>query len=49
LAVIESQIWSTASDSPVHLVSLLTLIRITRGSPRYLAQYLDKVCNATCY
>jgi hypothetical protein len=49
LAVIESQIWSTASDSPVHLVSLLTLIRITRGSPRYLAQYLDKVCNATYY
>ncbi|KAK2439115.1 zinc finger CCCH domain-containing protein [Trifolium repens] len=45
LAVIESQIWSTASDSPVHLVSLLTLIRIMRGSPRYLAQYLDKVVN----
>lgn len=49
LTVIESQIWSTASDSPVHLVSLLTLIRIMRGSPRNLAQYLDKVCNATCY
>ncbi|KAJ1405973.1 WD40/YVTN repeat-like-containing domain superfamily [Sesbania bispinosa] len=45
LAVIESQIWSTASDSPVHLVSLLTLIRIMRGSPRNLAQYLDKVVN----
>ena len=49
LTVIESQIWSTASDSPVHLVSLLTLIRIMRGSPRNLAQYLDKVCKATCY
>lgn len=46
LTVIESQIWSTASDSPVHLVSLLTLIRIMRGSPRNLAQYLDKVCKA---
>lgn len=43
LTVIESQIWSTASDSPVHLVSLTTLIRVVRGSPRYLAQYLDKV------
>lgn len=45
LTVIESQIWSTASDSPVHMVSLLTLIRIMRGSPRNLAQYLDKVCD----
>uniref|UniRef100_A0A2C9WCB7 Uncharacterized protein n=1 Tax=Manihot esculenta TaxID=3983 RepID=A0A2C9WCB7_MANES len=45
LTVIESQIWSTASDSPVHLVSLTTLIRVVRGSPRYLAQYLDKVVN----
>ncbi|KAL1364345.1 hypothetical protein HN51_012545 [Arachis hypogaea] len=45
LSVIERQIWSTASDSSVHLVSLLTLIRIMRGSPRNLAQYLDKVVN----
>lgn len=44
LTVIESQIWSTASDSPVHVVSLMTLIRVVRGSPRSLAQYLDKVC-----
>ncbi|XP_034215143.1 WD repeat-containing protein 7 isoform X2 [Prunus dulcis] len=44
LTVMESQIWSTASDSPVHLVSLMTLIRVVRGSPRYLAQYLDKTC-----
>ncbi|XP_057994581.1 uncharacterized protein LOC110664135 isoform X2 [Hevea brasiliensis] len=44
LTVIESQIWSTASDSPVHLVSLTTLIRVVRVSPRYLAQYLDKIC-----
>ncbi|XP_050378670.1 uncharacterized protein LOC126795980 [Argentina anserina] len=43
LAVMESQIWSTASDSPVHLVSLMTLMRVVRGSPRHLAQYLDKV------
>ncbi|PIA34273.1 hypothetical protein AQUCO_03800098v1 [Aquilegia coerulea] len=45
LHVIESQIWSTASDSPVHLVSLMTLIRVVRGSPKPLAQYLDKVIN----
>ncbi|KAL3498909.1 hypothetical protein ACH5RR_041641 [Cinchona calisaya] len=43
LNVIQSQIWSTASDSPVHVVSLMTLIRVVRGSPRNLAQYLDKV------
>lgn len=46
LAVMESQIWSTASDSPVHIVSLMTLMRVVRGSQRYLAQYLDKVCIA---
>ncbi|OVA02109.1 WD40 repeat [Macleaya cordata] len=45
LSVIESQIWSTASDSPVHLVSLMTLIRVLRGSPKPLAQFLDKVVN----
>ncbi|GFZ16445.1 transducin/WD40 repeat-like superfamily protein [Actinidia rufa] len=45
LNVIESQIWSTASDSPVHVVSLMTLIRVIRGSPRNLAQYLGKVVN----
>ncbi|XP_065632257.1 uncharacterized protein LOC112022753 isoform X3 [Quercus suber] len=45
LTFIESQVWSTASDSPVHLVSLMTLIRVIRGSPRSLAQYLDKVVN----
>ncbi|KAF5816028.1 putative transcription factor WD40-like family [Helianthus annuus] len=45
LNVIERQIWSTASDSPVHIVSLMTLIRVTRGSPRNLAPYLDKVVN----
>ncbi|KAJ0106075.1 hypothetical protein Patl1_17635 [Pistacia atlantica] len=43
--VVESQIWSTASDSPVHLVSLMTVVRVVRGSPRSLAQYLDKVVN----
>ncbi|KZV15370.1 hypothetical protein F511_20355 [Dorcoceras hygrometricum] len=42
LHVIESQIWSTASDSPVHVVSLVTLMRVVRGSPRNLAPYLDK-------
>ncbi|GLU05862.1 hypothetical protein SLE2022_229390 [Rubroshorea leprosula] len=45
LTVTESQIWSTASDSPVHLVSLMTLIRVVHGSPRNLAPYLDKVVN----
>ncbi|PON39898.1 Regulatory associated protein of TOR [Parasponia andersonii] len=45
LGVIESQIWSTASDSPVHLVSLMTLIRVVRSSPKSLAQFLDKVVN----
>lgn len=44
LNVIESQIWSTASDSPVHAISLVTLIRVIRGSPRNLAIHLDKVC-----
>ncbi|KAK4435409.1 hypothetical protein Salat_0704300 [Sesamum alatum] len=43
LHVIQRQIWSTASDSPVHVVSLMTLIRVVRGSPRNLAPYLDKV------
>lgn len=43
LTVVESQIWSTASDSSVHLVSLKTIIRVVRGSPRNAAQYLDKV------
>ncbi|KAL4565491.1 hypothetical protein LXL04_029589 [Taraxacum kok-saghyz] len=43
LHIIERQIWSTASDSPVHIVSLMTLIRVARGSPRNLAPYLDKV------
>ncbi|XP_027183122.1 WD repeat-containing protein 7 isoform X1 [Coffea eugenioides] len=43
LNVIQSQVWSTASDSPVHVVSLMTLIRVVRGCPRNLAQYLDKV------
>ncbi|KAL9242797.1 hypothetical protein vseg_016761 [Gypsophila vaccaria] len=43
LSVIEGLIWSTASDSPVHLVSLKTIIRLMRGSPRNLAQYINKV------
>ncbi|KNA19673.1 hypothetical protein SOVF_059430 [Spinacia oleracea] len=45
LSVVEGLIWSTASDSPVHLVSLMTFIRLMRGSPRNLAQYLNKVVN----
>lgn len=49
LSVIESQIWSTASDSPVHLVSLMTLMRVVRGSPKSLAQFLDKVCTTSFY
>ncbi|CAI0414701.1 unnamed protein product [Linum tenue] len=43
LAVIESQIWSTASDSPVHQISLTTLMRVLRGSPKQLTQHLEKV------
>ncbi|XP_049362468.1 uncharacterized protein LOC125827154 isoform X1 [Solanum verrucosum] len=43
LNVIERQIWSTASDSPVHVVALMTIVRVARGSPRNLVQYLDKV------
>uniref|UniRef100_A0A6V7QW68 Uncharacterized protein n=1 Tax=Ananas comosus var. bracteatus TaxID=296719 RepID=A0A6V7QW68_ANACO len=43
--VIEGQIWATSSDSPVHLVSVKTLIRVVRGSPKTLAPYLDKVIN----
>jgi hypothetical protein len=45
--VIESQIWATSSDSPVHVVSLKTLIRVVRGSPKALAPYLDKVCTVS--
>uniref|UniRef100_A0ACD5WWE4 Uncharacterized protein n=1 Tax=Avena sativa TaxID=4498 RepID=A0ACD5WWE4_AVESA len=41
-SVIQSQIWATSSDSPVHVVSLKTLIRVVRGSPKALAPYLDK-------
>ncbi|KAK1322377.1 hypothetical protein QJS10_CPA03g00289 [Acorus calamus] len=40
--VIESQIWATSSDSPVHLVALTTLIRVIRSSPKPLAPYLNK-------
>ncbi|PKA51273.1 hypothetical protein AXF42_Ash010713 [Apostasia shenzhenica] len=45
LNVIEGQIWSTSSDSPVHQASLKTLVRVIRGSPKSLALYLDKVVN----
>lgn len=41
--VIESQIWATSSDSPIHLVSLNTLIRVIRGSPKSLVPFIDKV------
>ncbi|CAL9771655.1 unnamed protein product [Musa acuminata subsp. burmannicoides] len=43
LNVIEGQLWATSSDSPIHIVSLKTLIRLVRGSPKPLALYLDKV------
>lgn len=49
LSMIESQIWSTASDSPVHVVSLRTLIRIIRASPRNLVLHLEKVCSISFY
>jgi WD repeat-containing protein 7 len=47
--VIESQIWATSSDSPVHVASLKTLIRVVRGAPKALAPYLDKVCSASTF
>lgn len=49
LNVIEGQIWATSSDSPVHLISLKTLIRIIRGSPKALVPYLDKVCEGISF
>ncbi|KAG1335112.1 WD repeat-containing protein 7 [Cocos nucifera] len=49
LNVIEGQIWATSSDSSVHLVSLKTLIRIVRGSPKPLAPYLDKILQVVSY
>ncbi|XP_057824164.2 uncharacterized protein LOC131036328 isoform X2 [Cryptomeria japonica] len=45
LHVVENQIWTTGSDSPVHLVSLMTLVRIIRGAPKAMVPYLDKVTN----
>ncbi|KAG9445500.1 hypothetical protein H6P81_011628 [Aristolochia fimbriata] len=45
LNAIEGQVWATASDSPVHKVSLMTLIRIARGCPKPLALHLEKVVN----
>ncbi|RCV21759.1 hypothetical protein SETIT_4G163400v2 [Setaria italica] len=41
-SVIESQIWATSSDSPVHVASLKTLICVVRGAPKALAPYLEK-------
>lgn len=43
LTVIESQIWSTSSDSPVHSVALMTLVRAVHASPRSFIVHLDKV------
>lgn len=45
LHVVENQIWTTGSDSPVHLVSLMTLVRIVRSNPRAVVPYLEKVIN----
>lgn len=42
-SVIESQIWTTSSDSPVHVASLKTLIRVVRGTPKALVPYLEMV------
>lgn len=44
LHLIERQIWATASDSSVHLVSIKTLIRVIRGSPKQVSVHIDKVC-----
>ena len=43
LTVIESQLWSTPSDSTVHLVSLNTLLRVIRGLPKSLIPFVNKV------
>ncbi|AQL03676.1 Transducin/WD40 repeat-like superfamily protein [Zea mays] len=43
--VIESQIWATSSDSPVHVASIKTIIRVVRGAPKSLVPYLDKAIN----
>lgn len=48
-SVIESQIWATSSDSPVHVASLKTIIRVVRGAPKSLVPYLDKVRNHYAY
>lgn len=45
LHVVENQIWTTGSDSPVHIVSLMTLVRIVRSAPRAVVPYLEKVIN----
>lgn len=45
LHVVENQIWTTGSDSPVHLVSLMTLVRIVRSAPKAVVPYLEKVIN----
>ncbi|CAM8955422.1 unnamed protein product [Rhodiola kirilowii] len=45
LTVIESQIWSTSSDSPVHSVALKTLVRAIHVSPRSFIVHLNKVVN----
>lgn len=43
LNVMKHQILASASNSPVHIVSVTTIIRVIRGSPKTLAPYLDKV------
>ncbi|XP_078443078.1 transducin/WD40 repeat-like superfamily protein isoform X2 [Wolffia australiana] len=43
LTIIESQLSATPSDSTIHRVSLNTLIRVVRGSPRSLVPFIDKV------
>ncbi|KAF3780156.1 WD repeat-containing protein 7 [Nymphaea thermarum] len=45
LSAIEGQTWATSSDSPVHVVSLMTLIRVVRGAPKLMSPLLDKVVN----
>ncbi|CAN6485798.1 unnamed protein product [Victoria cruziana] len=45
LSAIEGQTWATSSDSPVHVVSLITLIRVVRGAPKIMSPVLDKVVN----
>lgn len=43
LRIMQTQVSSASVDSPVHLVALMTTIRIIRGAPRAVIYYLPQV------